>query len=186
MSAATVTTPAPSPLRRRALGVAAAVVACLAIWAIGALAGVDYTVESPGQPATVIGAGAIVTVALGAALLGWAALALLERFATRVARPVWISLAIVVTVLSFVPAAQRRGHRRRQARPRRDARGRGGRLDRAAAPPPPVGGPLVFPPPTSCRAGHGVGETLGSRGGEVASIAVMARGIWSQKVRSAR
>ncbi|MEW2145671.1 DUF6069 family protein [Micromonospora vinacea] len=103
MSAATVTTPAPSPLRRRALGVAAAVVAPLAIWAIGALAGVDYTVESPGQPATVIGAGAIVMIALAAALLGWAALALLERFATRVARPVWISLAIVVTVLSFVP-----------------------------------------------------------------------------------
>ncbi|WP_430502124.1 DUF6069 family protein [Micromonospora trifolii] len=103
MSAATVTTPAPSPLRRRAVGVAAAVVAPLAIWAIGALAGVDYTVESPGQPATVIGAGAIVMIALGAALLGWAALALLERFATRVARPVWISLAIVVTVLSFVP-----------------------------------------------------------------------------------
>lgn len=103
MSAATVTTPAPSPLRRRALGVAAAVVAPLAIWAIGALAGVDYTVESPGQPATVIGAGAIVMIALVAALLGWAALALLERFAPRVARPVWISLAIVVTVLSFVP-----------------------------------------------------------------------------------
>jgi hypothetical protein len=103
MSAATVTTPAPSPLRRRALGVAAAVVAPLAIWAIGALAGVDYTVESPGQPATVIGAGAIVMIALGAALLGWAALALLERFATRVARPVWISLAVIVTALSFVP-----------------------------------------------------------------------------------
>ncbi|MGC4798199.1 DUF6069 family protein [Micromonospora saelicesensis] len=103
MSAAAVTTPAPSPLRRRALGVAAAVVAPLAIWAIGALAGVDYTVESPGQPATVIGAGAIVMIALVAALLGWAALALLERFAPRVARPVWISLAIVVTVLSFVP-----------------------------------------------------------------------------------
>ncbi|MET8262734.1 DUF6069 family protein [Micromonospora arida] len=103
MSAAAVTTPAPSPLRRRALGVAAAVVAPLAIWAIGALAGVDYTVESPGQPATVIGAGAIVMIALAAALLGWAALALLERFATRVARPLWISLAVVVTVLSFVP-----------------------------------------------------------------------------------
>ncbi|MCG5442735.1 DUF6069 family protein [Micromonospora sp. NIE79] len=103
MSAVTVTTPTPSPLRRRALGVAVAVVAPLAIWVIGALAGVDYTVESPGQPATVIGAGAIVMIALGAALLGWALLALLERFASRVARPVWISLAIVVTVLSFVP-----------------------------------------------------------------------------------
>ncbi|WP_410809249.1 DUF6069 family protein [Micromonospora sp. 067-2] len=103
MSTAAVTTPAPSPLRRRALGIVAAVVAPLVIWSIGALAGVDYTVESPGQPATVIGAGAIVMIALGAALLGWAALTLLERFATRVARPVWISLAIVVTVLSFVP-----------------------------------------------------------------------------------
>ncbi|MEU4553669.1 DUF6069 family protein [Micromonospora violae] len=102
MSAATVTS-APSPLRRRALGIAAAVVAPLAIWAVGALAGVDYTVESPGQPATVIGAGAIAMIALGAALLGWATLALLERFAPRVARPVWISLAVVVTALSFVP-----------------------------------------------------------------------------------
>ncbi|MDG9673611.1 DUF6069 family protein [Micromonospora sp. DH14] len=103
MSAATVTTPAPSPLRRRALGIVAAVVAPLVVWSIGALAGVDYTVESPGRPATVIGAGAIVMIALAAALLGWAALALLERFAARIARPLWIALAIVVTVLSFVP-----------------------------------------------------------------------------------
>ncbi|MEU8220193.1 DUF6069 family protein [Micromonospora taraxaci] len=103
MSAAAVTSPTTSPLRRRALGVGAAVVSCLVIWSIGALAGVDYTVESPGQPATVIGAGAIVMVSLGAALLGWATLALLERFAPRAARPVWISLAVVVTLLSFAP-----------------------------------------------------------------------------------
>ncbi|MEV4495445.1 DUF6069 family protein [Micromonospora arborensis] len=103
MSATAVATPTTPLLRRRALGVAAAVVACLAIWAIGALAGVDYTVENPGQPARVIGAGAIVTVALGATLLGWAALALLERFAKRFARPVWISLAVLVTLLSFAP-----------------------------------------------------------------------------------
>ncbi|WP_433549652.1 DUF6069 family protein [Micromonospora zamorensis] len=103
MNAAAVTTPTTSTLRRRALAVGAAVVACLVIWSIGALAGVDYTVESPGQPATVIGAGAIFMVALGAALLGWAALALLERFAPRAARPVWISLAVAVTLLSLVP-----------------------------------------------------------------------------------
>ena len=96
-------TTAPSPLRRRLLGVAAAVRACLAIWAIGELAGVDYTVESPGQPALVIGPGQIIGIALGAALLGWATLALLERFARRVARPIWISLAVVVTLLSFGP-----------------------------------------------------------------------------------
>lgn len=104
MSATAVTTtPTTSSLRRRAFGVGAAVVACLAIWAIGALAGVDYTVESPGKPAMVLGPGAIFVVALGSALLGWAALALLERFAPRVARPVWISLAVAVTVLSFIP-----------------------------------------------------------------------------------
>ncbi|MEU7589599.1 DUF6069 family protein [Micromonospora sp. NPDC049230] len=103
MSATAVTTPTTSTLRRRALGVTAAVVAALAIWAIGALAGVDYTVESPGQPATDIGAGAVLVVALGAALLGWAALALLERLAPRVARPVWISLAVVLTAVSLVP-----------------------------------------------------------------------------------
>lgn len=103
MSAAAVTTPTTSTLRRRALAVGVAVVACLAIWSIGALVGVDYTVESPGQPATVIGAGAIFVVALGAALLGWAALALLERFAARAARPVWISLAVAVTLLSLIP-----------------------------------------------------------------------------------
>ncbi|MET7819462.1 DUF6069 family protein [Micromonospora zamorensis] len=103
MSAAAVTTPTTSTLRRRALAVGVAVVACLAIWSIGALAGVDYTVESPGKPATVIGAGAIFVVALGAALLGWAALALLERFAPRAARPAWISLAVAVTLLSLVP-----------------------------------------------------------------------------------
>ncbi|MGA4728316.1 DUF6069 family protein [Micromonospora taraxaci] len=103
MSAAAVTSPTTSSLRRRALGVGAAVVSCLVIWSIGALAGVDYTVESPGQPATVIGVGAIVLVSLGAALLGWATLALLERFAPRVALPIWISSAVVVTLLSFAP-----------------------------------------------------------------------------------
>ncbi|MEV4657390.1 DUF6069 family protein [Micromonospora sp. NPDC049301] len=92
-----------SSLRRRALGVAAAVLACLVIWGIGEAAGVDYTVESPGQPAVVIGPGEIFGIALGAALLGWAALALLERFVARTARLIWISLAVLVTLLSFVP-----------------------------------------------------------------------------------
>ncbi|MFC3502887.1 DUF6069 family protein [Micromonospora krabiensis] len=103
MSATAVTTPTNSPLRRRALAVATAVLACLAIWAIGALAGVDYTVQSPGQRAVVLGPDAIAVVALGAALLGWTSLALLERFAPRLARPIWISLAVAVTLLSFGP-----------------------------------------------------------------------------------
>ncbi|MET8351505.1 MULTISPECIES: DUF6069 family protein [unclassified Micromonospora] len=97
------TTATTSALRRRTLGVAAAVVACLAIWGIGEAAGVDYTVESPGQPALVIGLGEIFGIALGAALLGWATLALLERFFPRTARLIWISLAVLVTLLSFGP-----------------------------------------------------------------------------------
>ncbi|MGW3603377.1 DUF6069 family protein [Micromonospora sp. NPDC005161] len=97
------TTATTSSLRRRTLGVAAAVVACLAIWGIGEAAGVDYTVESPGQPALVIGPGEIFGIALGAALLGWATLALLERFVPRTARVIWISLAALVTLLSFGP-----------------------------------------------------------------------------------
>ncbi|SCF11916.1 hypothetical protein GA0070607_5758 [Micromonospora coriariae] len=98
----TTATTTSSP-RRRALGVAASVLACLAIWGIGEAGGVDYTIESPGQPALVIGPGEIFGIALGAALLGWAALALLERFVPRTARLIWISLAVLVTLLSFGP-----------------------------------------------------------------------------------
>ncbi|GAB3935266.1 DUF6069 family protein [Micromonospora vulcania] len=97
------TTTTTSSLRRRALGVVAAVLASLVIWGIGEVAGVDYTVQSPGQPALVIGPSQIIGITLGAALLGWAALAVLERVARRTATAIWISLAVLVTLLSFVP-----------------------------------------------------------------------------------
>lgn len=100
-TASSATTPAPS-LRRRALGVAAAVVACLLIWATGAAAGVDYTVRNPGQPAMELGPAAIVTVSLGSALLGWAALAVLERL-TRRGTAIWTVLAVVVALFSLFP-----------------------------------------------------------------------------------
>ncbi|WBB50741.1 DUF6069 family protein [Verrucosispora sp. WMMA2044] len=95
-----------TPLRRRALGVLAAVAACVAIWLVGALGGVDYAVRSPGQPEVVVNLVPVVVVSLGSALLGWAALAMLERFAGRRATTIWISLAAVVTLLSFVPLFQ--------------------------------------------------------------------------------
>ncbi|MEV4543521.1 DUF6069 family protein [Micromonospora echinaurantiaca] len=100
-TASSTTTPAPS-LRRRALGVAAAVVACVLIWAVGAIAGVDYTVRNPGQPAMELGPAAIVTVSLGSALLGWAALAVLERL-TRRGTAIWTVLAAAVALLSLFP-----------------------------------------------------------------------------------
>ncbi|MGS2615778.1 DUF6069 family protein [Micromonospora sp. LZ34] len=101
VTASPATTPA-SSLRRRALGVAAAVVACVLIWAAGAVAGVDYTVRNPGQPAMVLGPAAIITVSLGSALLGWAALAVLERL-TRRGTAIWTVLAVVVALLSLLP-----------------------------------------------------------------------------------
>ncbi|MER7892730.1 DUF6069 family protein [Micromonospora sp. NPDC094482] len=100
--ASTSTPTTTSSLRRRAAGVAAAVLACVLIWAVGELAGVDFTVEYPEQPAQVIGPGAVVTASLGAALLGWAALAVLERL-TRRAAVVWTVLAVVVALISLAP-----------------------------------------------------------------------------------
>lgn len=90
-------------LRRRALGVAAAVLACVLIWVVGAIAGVDYTVKNPGQPEFAVGLAPVVTFSLGSALLGWAALAVLERVAGRRASIIWIVLAAVVALLSLFP-----------------------------------------------------------------------------------
>ncbi len=104
------TTSAPSAARTdhrlRALGVLAAVLAPLLIWLVAVpVLGADLVVtDSSRQPPTQfeVGPGAIVTFALGPALLGWGVLALLERF-TRRARTVWTALATVLLVLSFVP-----------------------------------------------------------------------------------
>ncbi|MEG3636785.1 DUF6069 family protein [Micromonospora palythoicola] len=92
--------------RRRALGPLAAVAACVAIWLVGALGGVDYAVRSPGQPEVVVNLVPVVVVSLGSALLGWAALAVLERFAGRRATTIWLGLVVAVTLLSFVPLFQ--------------------------------------------------------------------------------
>ncbi|MBX7267058.1 hypothetical protein KIF24_14175 [Micromonospora sp. Llam7] len=95
-----------SPRRRRAVGVLVAAASCVVIWIIGALGGVDYAVRSPGQPEAVVNLVPVVAFSLGSALLGWAALALMERFVGRRATVVWIALAVAVALLSFVPLFQ--------------------------------------------------------------------------------
>ncbi|MBL6276284.1 hypothetical protein JMF97_08940 [Micromonospora fiedleri] len=93
-------------LRRRSLGILAAVAACVAIWLVGAFGGADYAVRSPGQAAMVVNLVPVVVVSLAAALLGWAALALLERFTGRSATTIWFSLVVAATLLSFAPLLQ--------------------------------------------------------------------------------
>ncbi|MFI7576892.1 DUF6069 family protein [Micromonospora sp. NPDC049497] len=92
-----------SSVRRRALGVLAAVATCVLIWVIGAVAGVDWTVTTPGRPAMEVGLAMVVVFSLGASLVGWAALVVLERFAGHRATLIWTVLAAVVAVVSLLP-----------------------------------------------------------------------------------
>lgn len=88
-----------------ALVVAGAVVAAALFWVIGEpLLGHDLVVTSPGQPTQDLGLAAIVTVTLGAGLLGWAALAVLERITAR-ALLLWTIAALVILAVSFLPFA---------------------------------------------------------------------------------
>jgi hypothetical protein len=93
-------------LRRRALGVLVAVAACVAIWLVGALGGVDYAVRSPGRPEVVVNLVPVVVASLGSALLGWVGLAVLERVAKRRATTIWFGLVAAVALLSYVPLFQ--------------------------------------------------------------------------------
>lgn len=90
-------------LRRRALGVAVTVLTCVVLWIVGAVAGVDYTVQNAGQPALVVNLVPVVIFSLGSALVGWAGLVLLERFAGRRAGVIWITLAVLIALVSLVP-----------------------------------------------------------------------------------
>ena len=85
----------------RPAGVAATVLVTLFVWLLGRLAGADYLLDDPAQP-VVISAGATAVVTLVVALLGWGALALLERV-TRHAARIWTGLAVLVLVLSMFP-----------------------------------------------------------------------------------
>lgn len=93
----------PGRAGRRALVVAGAVLVTALVWVVGEpLLGNDLVVTSPGQPTQDLGLAAVLFVALAASLLGWAALAVLERFTAR-AVLIWTIAALVVLVASFLP-----------------------------------------------------------------------------------
>lgn len=101
MSATTV---APARTRRTSRAVAAglAAVGALLVWLVAdPLLGVDFDVTRSGTT-TVVGPGMVITMALGAGLVGWAFLALLERFAPSSAHRAWVITASVVLLLSLV------------------------------------------------------------------------------------
>lgn len=88
---------------KRALVIAGAVLVTVLVWVIGEpLLGHDLVVVSPGRPAMDLGLAEIAFVALGSSLLGWAALAVLERF-TRHAALIWTVAALLVLAVSFLP-----------------------------------------------------------------------------------
>ncbi|MCW6003559.1 hypothetical protein K1W54_03040 [Micromonospora sp. CPCC 205371] len=87
------------------LVVAGAVLATTLVWVIGEpLLGHDLVVTSPGQPAMDLGLAEIIFMALASSLLGWAALAILERITAR-AMVIWTIAAFVVLAASFLPFA---------------------------------------------------------------------------------
>ncbi|NDU76518.1 hypothetical protein GWI34_28415 [Actinomadura sp. DSM 109109] len=92
-----------SPRRARALAVAGAVAAALAVWAVGEpLLGQDLVVRQEGQEPRDLGAAAIGVFALVPSLLGWALLAVLERV-TRLAARIWTAAALALLAVSFLP-----------------------------------------------------------------------------------
>ncbi|MFG2000005.1 DUF6069 family protein [Spirillospora sp. NPDC048911] len=95
-------------MRARGITVVATVLTTVAVWAVAALAfgQDDLVVQQPGQDAMELGAGQVVFFSLVPALLGWAFLAVLERFVPARALTVWTVVAAVVLVLSYLPFVQ--------------------------------------------------------------------------------
>jgi Family of unknown function (DUF6069) len=90
------------PLRRGGVVAATVVLALVAWWLAGPVAGSDFTVRTdPNGPAQHVGPAAVAVVALIIGLLAWALLAVLER-TTRRARPAWTTIALVALVISLL------------------------------------------------------------------------------------
>jgi hypothetical protein len=92
--------------RGRAIAVAAAVLAAVAVWLVAVAAGQDLVVKQPGREAVEVDVVPVLLFSLVPALLGWALLAALERFAAARALAVWTAAALVVLLVSFVPLFQ--------------------------------------------------------------------------------
>jgi hypothetical protein len=105
MTATLTTRPARSAATERRLRRAAAAVAAVAanavLWGVCAALGTDFLL-SDSTGSVVISLPIAVTATAIFSVLGWAGLAVLERF-TRHARTVWTTLAVVVAAASIVP-----------------------------------------------------------------------------------
>lgn len=92
--------------RLRLLAVAAAIALPVLIWVLAVpvfdadLRVTDDRVDPP--KVQEIGLGAILFIATVSSLLGWASLAVLERF-TRHAAKIWAGVAVLVLALSYLP-----------------------------------------------------------------------------------
>jgi hypothetical protein len=99
----TTSDPATHASRRRMLGVLFAVLAPVVIWIIAVpLAGVDLMASQAGDgtPVQEINLVSVIVAALLVGLLGWALLAVLERF-TRRGASIWTIVAVLVLLLSL-------------------------------------------------------------------------------------
>ncbi|TDD31811.1 hypothetical protein E1287_25100 [Actinomadura sp. KC06] len=102
-ASATAGTRTRSVRRVRAAAVAAAVAVSTVLYLAASAAGVDFLLTDPGKKeAYHLKAFDVALFSTVSALLGWATMAVLERF-TRHARTVWSVLAGAVLALSFVP-----------------------------------------------------------------------------------
>ncbi|MCW2859560.1 MAG: hypothetical protein JWP48_1268 [Actinoallomurus sp.] len=96
---------AATPRRARAIAVGATVAATGVIYTAARAFGTDFKLTDPGKAeAHQLILPEIIVFTLVFSLLGWGALALLERV-TRRAKTIWTALAGVVLALSFVPIA---------------------------------------------------------------------------------
>jgi hypothetical protein len=85
----------------RAISVAGASLAAVAVWAIAVpLLGIHLLVRFGSGPALGVGIESVVGASLAGSLLGWGFLALLERHTPR-ARTIWSRVAIVVLLVSL-------------------------------------------------------------------------------------
>jgi Kef-type K+ transport system membrane component KefB len=89
-------------IRRRAFVVVGATAAAAAVWLAARAAGTDFRVSLGAQPAMTIGLPLVLVTAFAVSLAGWAALAVLERWARR-GRIWWRGLASAVLLASFGP-----------------------------------------------------------------------------------
>ncbi len=103
IQASTAVNTRPPSRRIRAAAVGVAVLTSIMLWSVANALGGDIRVDQHnGQGPQTIGLPMIIGSALAVSLLGWGALAVLERF-TPWARTIWTTLALTVLALSFIP-----------------------------------------------------------------------------------